>query len=102
LFVEVIAQINFFESKKGGRNVPFGHGLSPKLIFNSSDIEYFTEFNIDESITIFPGDQIKLELKIKTVSNILIHKGASFDLLEREKIIGNGTIMEIIQNTIFF
>ncbi len=96
MFVVVIAQINFFESESGGRNMPFGQGLSPKLIFSTSDIEYFTEFNIDDSITIFPGDQIKLELKIKTASNIFIHKGASFDLFEREKTIGNGTIMKII------
>lgn len=96
MFVGVIAQINFFESEMGGRNLPFGQGLSPKLIFNASDVEYFTEFNIEDSITIFPGDQIKLELKIKTAPNILIHKGASFDLLERENTIGNGTIMKII------
>jgi translation elongation factor EF-Tu-like GTPase len=96
LFVGVIAQINFFQSEMGGRNVPFGQGFSPKLILNASDVEYFTELNIKESMTIFPGDQIKLELKIKSAPNILMHKGASFDLFEREKNIGNGTILKII------
>ena len=80
----------------GGRNVPFGQGFSPKLIFNASNIEYFTEFNLVDSKTIFPGDQIKIELKIKTAPNIFIHRGASFDLLERENTIGNGTIMKIL------
>ena len=96
MFVEVVAQINFFETDMGGRNVPFGQGLSPKLLFNSSNIEYFTEFNMVDSKTIFPGDQIKLEIKIKSAPNIFIHKGASFDLLERENTIGNGTIMKIL------
>ena len=96
MFVEITAQINFLDSELGGRNVPFGQGLSPKLIFNASNTEYFTEFNIEESKTIFPGEQIKLELKIKAQPSILIHKGASFDLFEGEKNIGNGTIMEIL------
>ena len=96
MFVEVIAQVNFFETDMGGRNVPFGQGLSLKLIFNASNIEYFTEFNLVDSKTIFPGDQIKIELKIKTTPNIFIHRGASFDLLERENTIGNGTIMKIL------
>tara|TARA_B100000401_G_scaffold356371_1_gene253840 strand:+ start:233 stop:556 length:324 start_codon:yes stop_codon:yes gene_type:complete len=96
LLFEIAAQINFLDSEHGGRNVPFGQGFSPKLMFNTSNIEYFTEFNIKESKTIFPGDQIKLELKIKGEPSIFIHKGASFDLFEGEKNIGNGTIMEIL------
>ncbi len=92
----VIAQINFLDSESGGKNVPFGQGFSPKLIFNTSNIEYFTEFNVEESKIIFPGDKIKLELKIKGKPSVFVHKGASFDLFEGDRIIGNGVVMEII------
>jgi len=96
LLIEISAQINFLDSKHGGRTVPFGQGFSPKLKFNNSNPEYFTEFNIEDSAIIFPGDQIKLELKIKGQPSIFLHKGASFDLFEGDKNIGNGTIMEIL------
>ena len=96
MLFEISAQINFLDSKHGGRNVPFGQGFSPKLKFNTSNLEYFTEFNIEESAIIFPGDQIKLELKIKGEPSVFLHKGASFDLFEGDKIIGNGTVMEIL------
>ena len=93
----VVAQISFFHSRKGGRSVPFGQGFSPRLILDASPIEYFTILNIDETETIFPGDQVKIELKIKGNPGIFLHEGASFDLLEGEKIIGNGTIMKILE-----
>tara|TARA_Y100000766_G_C18904208_1_gene604952 strand:- start:110 stop:400 length:291 start_codon:yes stop_codon:yes gene_type:complete len=96
LFVEVVAQITFLKAEKGGKKIPFGKGFSPKLVFNKSNIEYFTEFNMLDNKIIFPGEQIKLTLKIKCSQNIYIHSGASFDLLEMEKIIGDGTIMKII------
>ena len=96
LLIEISAQINFLDSKHGGRTVPFGQGFSPKLKFNNSNPEYFTEFNIEDSAIIFPGDQIKLELKIKGQPSIFLHKGASFDLFEGDKNIGNGTVMEIL------
>ena len=96
LLIEISAQINFLDSKHGGRTVPFGQGFSPKLKFNNSNPEYFTEFNIEDFAIIFPGDQIKLELKIKGQPSIFLHKGASFDLFEGDKNIGNGTIMEIL------
>jgi translation elongation factor EF-Tu-like GTPase len=91
----IAAQVNFLNSDLGGKNSPFGKGLSPKLIFNDSENEFFTELNISDTKIIFPGEQIKLELTIKSDPNILIHKGASFNLFEGEKNIGNGTIMEI-------
>ena len=94
-FSDIVAQINFFDSESGGRNVPFGQGFSPKLVFDSTPTEYFTELDIDETETIFPGDQLKLQLQIKGSPGIFLHKGASFDLLEGENIIGNGTIMNI-------
>ncbi len=96
MYTEITAQINFLASEYGGRNTPFGQGFSPRLIFSTSNIEYFIEFNIEESKTIFPGEKIKLELKIKGESTTFIHRGSSFDLFEGEKIIGNGTIMEIL------
>ena len=96
MFTEVIAQINFFHSDSGGKNLPFGKGLSPRLVFDTSNIEHFTELNIDDSKTIFPGEQIKVELKIKSDSAIIIYKGLSFDLLENENLIGEGTILEIL------
>ncbi len=96
MFVEVVAQITFLKAEKGGKKIPFGKGFSPKLVFNKSNIEYFTEFNMLDNKIIFPGEQIKLTLKIKCSQNIHIHSGASFDLLEMEKIIGDGTIMKII------
>ena len=96
LFVEIAAQINFLDSDEGGKNVPFGQGLSPKLVFKTSTKEYFTEFNIEGSKIIFPGEQLKLVLKIKGEPSIFIHKGASFDLFEGENTIGSGTIMEIL------
>ena len=96
MFVEIAAQINFLDSDQGGKNVPFGQGLSPKLVFKTSGIEYYADFNIEDSKIIFPGEQLKLELKIKGEPGIFIHKGASFDLFEGESTIGSGTIMEII------
>lgn len=96
-FSDVVAQISFFHASKGGRSVPFGQGFSPRLIFDASPIDYFTILNLDETETIFPGDQVKMELKIKGNPGIFLHQGASFDLLEGEKTIGNGTIMKIIE-----
>ena len=49
MFIEIAAQINFLNSDEGGKNVPFGQGLSPKLVFKTSTKEYFTEFNIEDS-----------------------------------------------------
>lgn len=95
-FVEVIAQITFFESDKGGRNIPFGSGFSPKLILDSSPMEYFTELDINDSDTIYPGDQIKLPIKIKGSPGVFLHAGASFDLKEGENTIGTGTVMKVI------
>ena len=94
-FSNVVAQISFFHSNQGGRSVPFGQGFSPKLIFDASPVEYFTILDLNENETIFPGDKIKLQLKIKGEPGIFLHKGASFDLLEGENTIGNGTIMKI-------
>ena len=94
--IEIIAQINFLNSKLGGRNTPFGQGLSPRVIFSTSKTEYLSEFKIEKSKTIFPGDQVKLVLKIKGQPGILIYEGVSFDLFEGEKIIGNGVIMGIL------
>lgn len=96
-YSEALVQITFFESKKGGRSVPFGQGFSPKLILDGNPTEFFTELNIDESKTLFPGDQAKLEIKIKGYPGIYLHAGASFDLLEGSRIIGSGTIMKLIK-----
>lgn len=95
-FAEVNAQITFFESGKGGRNIPFGAGFSPKLILDGSPIEFFTELTIDDSETIYPGDQLKLPIKIKGNPGIFLHAGASFDLKEGENIIGTGTVMKLM------
>lgn len=95
-FTEAIAQIYFFSSEDGGRSIPFGQGFSPRLVFDSSPVEYFTELQLEESDTLYPGDQIKLQIKIKGVPGIFLHTGASFDLLEAENKIGSGTIMQLI------
>jgi len=95
-FSDIEAQIHFFDSDKGGRNVPFGQGFSPKLQFDSSPYEYFTVLDIEESETIFPGDQVKLNLRIKGEPGIFLHKGASFDLIEGENTIGSGTVMNTL------
>ncbi len=96
IFYNIIAQISFYDSESGGRNVPFGQGFSPKLVFDSSSKEYFTELEIDKTQTIFPGDKLKLQLKIKGEPGIYLHKGASFDLHEGDKKIGNGTVMKLV------
>ena len=93
---EILAQIAFLSTKNGGRSVPFGQGFSPKLVFDSSPCEYFTIFNLSDSDTLFPGDQIKLQLQIKGNPGIHLHKGASFILLEGQRTIGSGTIMDIL------
>ncbi len=96
MFIEVIAQITFLKAEKGGKKIPFGKGFSPKLVFNKSNIEYFTEFNLLDNKILYPGERTKLKLKIKCKSKQCVHPGASFDLFEMGKIIGDGTIMKII------
>lgn len=95
-YSDIQAQIHFFDSDKGGRNVPFGQGFSPKLKFDSSPFEFFTLLDIEETDTIFPGDQLKLTLRIKGEPGIHLHKGASFDLIEGENTIGSGTVMQTL------
>lgn len=86
--IQCVAQISFLHTEIGGKQIPFGNGFSPKLQFDGSPIEYFTELIIENDVIIYPGDQLKLVIAIKGEPGIYLHAGASFNLLQADYIIG--------------
>ena len=86
------AQVYFFTEKQGGRVNPFGSGFNPKIKFDGSFEEFFTTLILDEDDILFPGDNIKLQLEIKAVPDLQLYKGTSFDLIEGDRKIAEGSV----------
>mgnify|MGYP006111760887 FL=1 len=86
------AQVYFFTEKQGGRVNPFGSGFNPKIKFDGSSEEFFTTLILGEQDVLFPGDNIKLQLAVKGVPDLQLFKGASFDLIEGDRKIAEGSV----------
>tara|TARA_B110000211_G_C13925753_1_gene484870 strand:- start:379 stop:678 length:300 start_codon:yes stop_codon:yes gene_type:complete len=85
-------QVYFFTEKQGGRNTPFGAGFNPKIKFDGSFDELFTELILEEEDVLFPGDNVKLELTVKGAPDYHLYKGASFDFFEGDRKIAEGSV----------
>jgi translation elongation factor EF-Tu-like GTPase len=85
-------QVYFFTEKQGGRNTPFGAGFNPKIKFDGSFDELFTELILEEDDVLFPGDNVKLELTVKGAADYHCYRGASFEFIEGERKIGEGSV----------
>lgn len=93
-FVEV--QVYFLSEEEGGRSIPFGIGFSPKIQLDGSPEELFTELELEDEEVLYPGDNAKIEMKIKGDAGLYLHRGASFDLIEGDAKIGSGSVMKIM------
>ena len=86
------AQVYFFTENQGGRVNPFGSGFNPKIKFDGSSEEFFTTLILGEQDVLFPGDNIKLQLAVKGVSDLQLYQGASFYLIECDRKIAEGCV----------
>lgn len=93
-FVEV--QVYFLSEEEGGRSIPFGVGFSPKIQLDGSPDILFTELELEDDEVLYPGDNVKITMKIKGDAGFYLHRGASFDLIEGEVRIGTGSVMKIL------
>lgn len=93
---QCIAQVTFLSSNKGGKPLPFGNGFSPKLQFDGSPKEFFTELVIDNDVILYPGDQLKIQILIKGDPGVSFHAGSSFNLIQSDYTIGTGIIMKTL------
>lgn len=93
---QCIAQVTFLQTNKGGRTLPFGNGFSPKLQFDGSPLEFFTELVIDNDVILYPGDQLKIQILIKGDPGSSYHAGSSFNLIQSDHTIGTGIIMKTL------
>jgi len=90
---QIKTQVYFFNESEGGRNIPFGSGFNPKIKFDGSIDELFTSLVLDNDDIVFPGDNVKLKLIVKGASDFYLHKGASFELFEGSRKIGEGSVL---------
>lgn len=90
---QIRTQVYFFSEEEGGRNTPFGSGYNPKIRFDGSSSELFTKLILEDDDVIFPGDNSKLTLIVKEGSDMFLYRGASFELFEGDRKIGEGSIL---------
>ncbi len=90
---QIKVQVYFLTENQGGRVNPFGSGFNPKIKFSGSIEEFFTELYLNEDDVIFPGDNVKLELVVKEVSDCYLYRGGSFDLMEGNHKIAEGSLL---------
>ncbi len=90
---QIKTQVYFFNESEGGRNTPFGSGFNPKIKFDGSVEELFTSLVLEDDEVIFSGDNVKLKLIVKGASEFYLYQGASFELFEGDKKIGEGSVL---------
>ena len=96
---DFIATLTYRTTEEGGRSTPvFKTGYRAQVKFPFSDMQTSGQQTLVDKDIVFPGDTVTAEIEIVAVAyfaNQLI-EGMNFEVREGSKVIGVGTIDQII------
>ncbi len=100
--VDFIAEINYLETENGGRKSKANSGYRPqvKFDFTENTSSGFQTFIDKEYVN--PGEKVKAKIKVVSPSffDKQLYEGIEFKFIEGNQVIGNGKIIEIINNNL--
>ena len=97
--IDFVAALRYRTTEEGGRKTPvFNSGYRPQIKFEFSEMQTSGEQRFLNKETVYPGDTVDAEIEVLS-SNIFennLSEGMTFEFREGSKIIGAGTIKQII------
>ncbi len=102
LKVDFIAELNYLETENGGRKTKANSGYRPQIKFDFTEntSSGFQTFIDKEYVN--PGEIVIAKIKVVSPSffDKQLYEGIEFNFVEGNQIIGNGKIIEIINNNL--
>jgi translation elongation factor EF-Tu-like GTPase len=94
------AQLTFFTEAEGGIRIPVGNAYRPKIQFDQLDEISFISIEFLATDVAFAGDVLDAELAIVVKDEFLgkVFKGLDFSILEGDRIIGTGVVLEVLND----
>ena len=100
--VDFIAELNYLETENGGRKTLANSGYRPqvKFDFTENTSSGFQTFIEKESVN--PGEKVIAKIKVLSPRffDKQLYEGIEFKFVEGKQIMGNGKIIEIINNNL--
>lgn len=96
---EFIATLTYRTTEQGGRSTPvFKTGYRPQIKFPFSDMQTSGQQTFIDKDIVFPGDAVTAEIQIISVEHFVnqLTEGMTFEFREASRVIGIGTIDQII------
>lgn len=85
----------FLSETEGGRHTPFSTDKRLQFVLEGEEVEGVIKL-LGKAEIIYPGDEVIFNVDLFTPANIAV--GFKFDIKEGGRIIGNGSILELIEN----
>lgn len=97
---DFIATLTYRSMEEGGRKSPAKSGYRPGIKFPFSDMQTSGQQTFVDREFVMPGETVDAEIKIVGVDYFAskLYVGLTFDFMEGDKIIGSGTIKEIVND----
>lgn len=98
LDTDFIAELQYLKTEQGGRRTPARSGYRPQLKFLFTDYETSGEQTFLNRSTVFPGETALAAIRIVSREFFFgqLLEAMPFEFREGKKIIGKGTIIQII------
>ncbi len=97
---DIIAETKYFKTEEGGRQHYAASGFRPHVKFAGKKMSTTGEQIFIDKDNVFPGETIKAEIRILSVDAFAtyLYSGQKFDICEGPHIIGQGQIIEVVNN----
>jgi hypothetical protein len=100
--VDFIAELDYLETKNGGRKTEANSGYRPQMKFNFSENTSSGSQTFIDKEYVNPGEKVIAKIKVFSPSFFekQLYEGIEFKFVEGNQVMGNGKIIKIINNNL--
>lgn len=97
---DITATVEFYPTKEQGKKKSIHSGYRPQLVFNSIEYSKIVEFELVDITEIVPGSKGIVRVKFLKTEDIpnMLYTDMNFEIMEGLAAIGNGKIIEVIND----
>ena len=102
LKVDFIAELNYLKTENGGRKTKVNSGYRPQIKFDFTENTSSTFQTFIDKQYVNPGEMVIAKIKVVSPRFFAkkLYEGIEFNFVEGNQLIGNGKIIEIINNNL--